>query len=69
MKVRSWKDIVLQLLLGGLMIAYGARRMAVRDSDGGIYILMAIIMWIHMVLNAISGEEQEEDMLYAYAKR
>lgn len=51
------------------MIAYGARRMAVRDSDGGIYILMAIIMWIHMVLNAISGEEQEEDMLYAYAKR
>lgn len=51
------------------MIAYGARRMAVRDSDGGIYILMAIIMWIHMVLNVISGEEQEEDMLYAYAKR
>lgn len=51
------------------MIAYGVRRMAVRDSDGGIYILMAIIMWIHMVLNAISGEEQEEDMLYAYAKR
>lgn len=69
MQVRSWKDIVLQLLLGGLVIAYGVRRMAMGDSDGGIYILLAIITWIHMVLNAISPEEQEEDMLRAYAKR
>lgn len=51
------------------MIAYDVRRMTIGDSDGGIYILLAIIMWIRMILNAISQEEQEQDMLRAYAKR
>lgn len=49
------------------MIAYGARRMAVRDSDGGIYILMAIIMLIRAVPDAISEEKHEENAFRAYA--
>lgn len=66
MKMTGWKGIILQLLLGGVMIAYG---MTESDSNGGVYILLAIIMWIRMVLDAVSGEKHEEDMLCSYAKR
>ena len=67
MKVRSWKELILYLLLGGAIIAYGFKNLAEKDSNGITYILVAIIMLIRAVPDAISEEKHEENAFRAYA--
>lgn len=67
MKVRSWKELILYLLLGGAIIAYGFKNLAEKDSNGITYILVAIIMLIRAVRDAISEEKHEENAFRAYA--
>ena len=67
MKVRSWKELVLYLLLGGAIIAYGFKSLAEKYSNGITYILIAIIMLIRAVPDAISEEKHEENAFRAYA--
>lgn len=67
MKVRSWKELILHLLLGGAIIAYGFKNLAEKDSNGITYILVAIIMLIRAVPDAISEEKHEENAFRAYA--
>lgn len=67
MKVRSWKELILYLLLGGAIIAYGFKNLAEKDSNGITYILIAIIMLIRAVPDAISEEKHEENAFRAYA--
>ena len=66
-KVRSWKELILYLLLGGAIIAYGFKNLAEKDSNGITYILVAIIMLIRAVPDAISEEKHEENAFRAYA--
>ena len=66
-KVRSWKELVLYLLLGGAIIAYGFKSLAEKYSNGITYILVAIIMLIRAVPDAISEEKHEENAFRAYA--
>lgn len=67
MKVRSWKELILYLLLGGAIIAYEFKNLAEKDSNGITYILVAIIMLIRAVPDAISEEKHEENAFRAYA--
>lgn len=67
MKVRSWKELILYLLLGGAIIAYGFKSLAEKYSNGITYILIAIIMLIRAVPDAISEEKHEENAFRAYA--
>lgn len=67
MKVRSWKELILYLLLGGAIIAYGFKSLAEKDLNGITYILVAIIMLIRAVPDAISEEKHEENAFRAYA--
>lgn len=67
MKVRSWKELILYLLFGGAIIAYGFKNLAEKDSNGITYILVAIIMLIRAVRDAISEEKHEENAFRAYA--
>lgn len=67
MKVRIWKELILYLLLGGAIIAYGFKNLAEKDSNGITYILVAIIMLIRAVPDAISEEKHEENAFRAYA--
>ncbi|MFQ6830948.1 hypothetical protein [Butyricicoccus pullicaecorum] len=67
MKVRSWKELILYLLLGGAIIAYGFKNLAEKYSNGITYILIAIIMLIRAVPDAISEEKHEENAFRAYA--
>lgn len=67
MKVRSWKELILYLLLGGAIIAYGFKNLAEKDSNGITYILVAIIMLIRAVPDAIPEEKHEENAFRAYA--
>lgn len=67
MKVRSWKELILCLLCGGAIIAYGLKKLAEKDSNGITYILVAIIMLIRAVPDAISEEKHEENAFRAYA--
>ena len=67
MKVRSWKELILYLLLGGAMIADGVKNLLADNRDGVPYILVAIIMLIRAVPDAISEEKHEENALRAYA--
>lgn len=67
MKVRSWKELILYLLLGGAIIAYGFKNLAEKDSNGITYILVAMIMLIRAVPDAISEEKHEENAFRAYA--
>ena len=67
MKVRSWKELILYLLLGGALIAYGFKSLAEKYSNGITYILIAIIMLIRAVPDAISEEKHEENAFRAYA--
>ena len=67
MKVRSWKELILYLLLGGAIIAYGFKNLAEKDSNGITYLLVAIIMLIRAVRDAISEEKHEENAFRAYA--
>ena len=67
MKVRSWKELILYLLLGGAMIADGVKNLLADNRDGATYILVAIIMLIRAVPDAISDEKHEENAFRAYA--
>ena len=67
MKVRSWKELILYLLLGGAIIAYGFKNLAEKDSNGITYILVAIIMLIRAIPDAIFEEKHEENAFRAYA--
>lgn len=67
MKVRSWKELILHLLFGGAMIAYGVKNLLADNRDGVTYILVAIIMWVRTLPDAISEEKHEENAFRAYA--
>lgn len=67
MKVRSWKELILHLLFGGAMIAYGVKNLLADNRDGVTYILVAIIMWVCTLPDAISEEKHEENAFRAYA--
>lgn len=67
MKVRSWKELILYLLLGGAIIADGVKNLLADNRDGTTYILVAIIMLIRAVPDAISDEKHEENAFRAYA--
>lgn len=67
MKVRSWKELILYLLLGGAIIADGVKNLLADNRDGATYILVAIIMLIRAVPDAISDEKHEENAFRAYA--
>lgn len=67
MKVRSWKELILHLLFGGAMIAYGVKNLLADNRDGVPYILVAIIMWVRTLPDAISEEKHEENAFRAYA--
>lgn len=67
MKVRSWKELILYLLFGGAMIAYGVKNLLADNRDGVTYILVAIIMWVRTLPDAISEEKHEENAFRAYA--
>lgn len=67
MKVRSWKELILHLLFGGAMIADGVKNLLADNRDGVPYILVAIIMLIRAVPDAISEEKHEENTFRAYA--
>ncbi len=67
MKVRSWKELILHLLFGGAMIAYGVKNLLADNRDGVTYILVAIVMWVRTLPDAISEEKHEENAFRAYA--
>lgn len=66
-KVRSWKELILYLLFGGAMIAYGVKNLLADNRDGVTYILVAIVMWVRTLPDAISEEKHEENTFRAYA--
>ena len=65
MKVRSWKELILYLLLGGAIIADGVKNLLADNRDGATYILVAIIMLIRAIPDAISEEKHEENAFRA----
>ena len=67
MKVRSWKELILCLLCGGAIIAYGVKNLLADNRDGVTYILVAIVMWVRTLPDAISEEKHEENAFRAYA--